>query len=199
MNKLAKTKYGIHFLLENRWSPRSFREEIVEKEKLQRIFEAAQWSPSSVNEQPWSFIVGEKGSGTYDKIFDGLVDLNKRWAGSAPVLVVTLAKKHYSKNNQDNFHFMYDCGQAVAHLTFQAMHEGLYVHQMGGFYFDKIKGHFSIPEEFYIVTVVAIGYLGKPEILDDDLREREMTERSRKEISEIVFSEQFGNSWESVI
>lgn len=152
-----------------------------------------------MNEQPWSFIIGEKGSDTYDKIFDGLVDNNKRWAGKAPVLIVSLAKKHFSGNNHDNFHFMYDTGQAVAHLTFQAMHEGLYVHQMAGFRFDVIKNNFNIPEEFYIVTVIAIGYLGKPEMLDDDLREREMAERSRKEISEIIFSEQFGASWESII
>lgn len=199
MNKLAKTKFGIHFLLESRWSPRSFREDIVEKEKLQRIFEAAQWAPSAMNEQPWRFIIGEKGSGTYEKILDSLVDLNKRWAGMAPVLIVALAKKHYSQNNQDNFHFLYDCGQAVAYLTFQVMHEGLYVHQMAGFHFEMIKNQFSIPEEFYIVSVIAVGYIGKPDVLDDDLHEKEMADRSRNEISKMVFSEQFGNSWESII
>lgn len=199
MNKLAKTKYGIHFLLESRWSPRSFREEMVEKEKLQRILEAAQWSPSSMNEQPWRYIVGEKGNETYDKIFDSLADNNKRWAGKAPVLIVCLAKKYFSDRDRENFHFLYDAGQSAAHLTFQAMYEGLYVHQMGGFHFEKIKGYFNVPEEYYIVSVIAIGYLGKPELLEDDLREREMADRSRKDLSEMIFSEQFGSSWESVI
>jgi nitroreductase len=199
MNKLAKTKYGIHFLLESRWSPRSFREDTVEPEKLQRIFEAAQWSPSSMNEQPWRFIIGEKGSETYDKILDSLMDMNKRWAGKAPVLIVSLAKENFTYNNHGNFHFLYDAGQAVAHMTFQAMHEGLYVHQMGGYHFEKIKLHFDIPEEYYIVTVIAIGYVGKPEMLDDDLREREMTDRTRKELSGTVFSGNFGNPWDQVI
>ncbi|MFH0867545.1 MAG: nitroreductase family protein [Bacteroidota bacterium] len=199
MNKLAKTKFGIHFLLESRWSPRSFREDKVEKEKLQRIFEAAQWSPSSWNEQPWRFIIGEKGSDTYERILSSLADFNKRWAGSAPVLIVCLSKKIFSENHHENFHFLYDAGQSVAHLTFQAMHEGLYVHQMAGFHFEIIKNQFNIPEEFYIVTVIAVGYVGKPDILDDDLRENEMADRSRKEIPEIVFSGQFGNSWEPII
>jgi nitroreductase len=196
MSKLAKTKYGIHFLLESRWSPRSFRDDAVEKEKLQRIFEAAQWSPSCSNEQPWRFIVGEKGNETYNKIFESLTDGNKRWAGNAPVLIVSFSKKYFERNHKDNFHFMYDTGQSVAHLTFQAMHEGLYVHQMAGFHFEKIKGYFNVPEEYYIVSVIALGYLGKPESLEEDLKVREMEERSRKETKEIIFSGTFGNSWE---
>ena len=199
MNKLAKTRYGIHFLLESRWSPRSFREDTVETEKLQRIFEAAQWSPSAMNEQPWRFIVGEKGSETYDKILDSLTDLNKRWAYNAPVLIVSLAKENFTYNNHGNFHFLYDTGQAVAHMTFQAMHEGLYLHQMAGYHFEKIKSHFDIPEEYFIVTVIAVGYVGRPEILDDDLREREMADRTRKEMPEIIFSGNFGNSWDPII
>jgi nitroreductase len=196
MNKLAKTKYGIHPLLENRWSPRAFREDSVEKEKLERIFEAAQWSPSSMNEQPWRFIIGEKGTETYNKIFDSLVDANKRWAKNAPVLLVSIAQKQFTYNNKENLHFLYDTGQAVAHLTFQAMHEGLYVHQMAGFHFEKIKQYFNVPEDYNVVTVIAIGYLGSPDILEDDLKERENMERVRKEFNEIVFTDFFGNSWE---
>jgi len=196
MNKLAKTKYGIHFLLESRWSPRAFREDAVEKDKLQRIVEAAQWSPSSINEQPWRFILGEKGNETYDKIFEGLAESNKRWAKNAPVLMVSLSKKYFSHKQAENFHFMYDTGQSVAHMTFQAMHEGLYVHQMGGFNFEVIKNNFNVPEEYYIVSVIAVGYLGRPEILDDDLKEREMADRVRKDLSEIIFAGNFGKSWE---
>jgi nitroreductase len=196
MSKLAKTKYGIHFLLESRWSPRAFREDAVEKDKLQRILEAAQWAPSSINNQPWRYIVGEKGNDTWDKIFDSLMDNNKRWAKHVPVLIVSLSKKHYEHNGNDNFHFMYDTGQSVAHMTFQAMYEGLYVHQMGGFHFEMLKNHFSIPEEYYIVSVIAVGYLGKPDILDEDQQERERAGRERKDISEIAFTGSFGNPWE---
>jgi nitroreductase len=195
MSKQAKTKYGIHFLLESRWSPRSFRDDGVEKEKLQRIFEAAQWAPSSMNEQPWKFIVGEKGTDSYNKIFESLLDMNKRWAKNAPVLIVSLAKKNFTRDGRENFHFLYDTGQAVAHLTFQATHEGLYAHQMGGFNFEVLKYNFTIPEEFYIVTVIALGYLGKPEILDDDLKSRELADRERKDIGEIFYVDRFGNSW----
>jgi len=195
MSKLAKTKYGIHFFLESRWSPLSFREDAVEKEKLQRIFEAARWSPSAYNEQPWRFIVGEKGRETYNKILNSLVDMNIRWAKNAPVLIVSLAKKNFNHNNRENIHSIYDVGQSVAYMTIQAMHEGLYTHQMAGFHFEMIKNHFNIPDEFYIVTVIAIGYLGKSDILDKDLKIRELADRERKDIGEIFYTDRFGNAW----
>ena len=195
MNKLAKTKYGIHFLLESRWSPRAFRENSIENEKLQRMFEAVQWAPSAMNEQPWKFIVGEKGTDSYNKIFESLVDMNKRWAKNAPVLIVSLAKKNFTHDGRDNFHFLYDTGQAVANMVFQATYEGLFAHQMGGFNFETLKYNFNIPEEFYIVTVIAVGYLGKPESLDDDMRNRELAERARKDVSEIFYVDHFGKSW----
>ena len=196
MNKLAKTKYGMHFLLESRWSPRAFREEAIEKEKLYRILEAATWAPSSYNEQPWRFIVGEKGNETYDKILNSLLDGNMLWAKQAPVLMVCMAKKHFSQKETENFHFMYDAGQAVAHLSIQALQDGVYAHQMAGFHFEKLKIHFNIPEEYYIMTVIALGYLGKPDILDENLKEIEMKDRERKPLSEIVYTEEFGKSWD---
>ena len=195
MNKLAKTKYGIHPLLEKRWSPRAFREDAVEKEKLQRIFEAAQWSPSCMNEQSWRFIVGEKGNETYNKIFDSLTENNQRWVKHVPVLIVSLAKKYFERNGKENLYFMYDTGQSVAHLTFQAMHEGLYVHQMGGFNHEKIKNYFNVPEEYDVMSVIAIGYIANPDILDEDIKLRELEERERKDLSEIVFTESFGKAW----
>lgn len=197
MSKKAKTLFLIHPLLEERWSPRAFRDEPIDTEKLMRLFEAARWSPSAFNEQPWRYIVGVKNAGeTYEKILSGLREANKEWASGAPVLVVCLAKKSYSQNQQDNFHFLYDAGQSVAHLTFQAMHEGVYVHQMAGFYFEKIVAEFKVPDEYYVATVIAMGFLGNPEQLSEELQKRELAERGRKPFSEILFSDEFGKSFE---
>ena len=192
MNKPAKTKYGIHPLLESRWSPRFFSEKIVEKEKLQRIFEAAQWSPSCSNEQPWRFILGEKGTDTYDKIFNGLTDGNKVWANLAAVLVISIAKKHFTGSERTNFHCLYDTGQSAAHLTFQATHEGLFVHQMAGFHAGIMRESFNIPDEFEVVSAIAIGYPGNPDIINEDEKQRAMAERKRRDLNETVFSGSFG-------
>jgi nitroreductase len=57
MNKPAVTHYPIHDLLRNRWSPRAFTNQPVAADHLLSLFEAARWSPSSGNLQPWAFIV----------------------------------------------------------------------------------------------------------------------------------------------
>ncbi|MBM3403324.1 MAG: hypothetical protein FJY10_00320 [Bacteroidetes bacterium] len=60
MDKPAVTRYDIHELLKKRWSPRAFDERPIEATILQRLFEAARWAPSAMNEQPWRFILGCK-------------------------------------------------------------------------------------------------------------------------------------------
>lgn len=193
MSKKAKTIYGILPLLEKRWSPRAFYNVDIEKEKMKRIIEASRWSPSSMNEQPWNYILGIRGENkTYEKILETLIDFNKQWAKNAHVLIIACGKKHFSKKNEPNPTYLYDVGQSVAHMSIQAMHEGVYVHQMGGFFADKARELFGIPEEFDPITVLAMGYIGSPDMLSDELKEREIQERNRKDFSEFIFEDKFG-------
>ena len=64
--KTAVTSLPINEVLQERWSPRAFNGQMIATDILQRMFEAARWSPSASNEQPWRFIVGIKGDGTYE-------------------------------------------------------------------------------------------------------------------------------------
>lgn len=189
--KTAKTRYEIHPIIKQRWSPRSYTGKPVPVESLQKIFEAARWAPSSFNEQPWRFIVGSKGDGTWEKIFNTLVAFNQQWAGSAPVLALAFGKKTTTRNNKPNPVFQYDVGQSVAYLTLQAMHEGLFVHQMGGFNAGEAAQVFNIPDDYQVLTAFTIGYLGSPNMLDENLAEMETTERQRLEPEKIVFQDSF--------
>lgn len=185
----------LHELIEKRYSTRAFSDKKIDEEKIIALFEAARWSPSSMNEQPWRFIVGVKGEGdTYNKIYESLMELNQIWAKNAPVLILTIAKNNYERNNNRNVHAEYDLGQAVAHLTFQASALNLYVHQMGGFNPEKAKELFKIPEDYKAVSVSAIGYLGDIEKLPETLKSREKAKRHRKDLSELVFDESFGHT-----
>ncbi len=194
MDKPAKTNFDIHPLLKERWSPRSFTGQMVDKETLQRIFEAARWTPSSSNDQPWRFIVGTKGDKTWDMIMETLVEFNQKWAKLAPVLALSIGKKISDKNGRPSRTFIYDVGQSVAHITFQAMHEGLFVHQMGGFSAQKAAEIFNIPEDYQAITAFAIGHKGSPDLLDEDFAEMEKSERKRHPLKVLVFSEKFGNT-----
>ncbi|MBK9291918.1 MAG: nitroreductase family protein [Bacteroidetes bacterium] len=193
--KQAQTRHEVMPLIARRWSPRAFDGREVEKAQLQRIFEAARWSPSSSNEQPWRFIVGFKGDDTYQKIFSTLVEFNQLWAGTAPVLFLAVAKTSSSKNpGRENKSAVYDLGQAMAYLTLQAMHEGLYVHQMGGFDTEKAAALFELPSDYKVVTANSLGHLGDPEVLHPNLKAMETSPRERKPLDQLVFSGAFGQA-----
>ncbi len=185
----------LHELIEKRYSPRAFSDKKIEEEKIISLLEAARWSPSSMNEQPWRFIVGIKGEGaTYNKIYESLMEPNQVWAKNAPVFILTIAKNNYDRNNNSNTHAEYDLGQAIANLTFQATALNLYVHQMGGFNPEKAKELFNIPEGYRPMSVSAVGYLGSAEKLPETLQAREKAKRRRKDLSELVFDESFGHT-----
>lgn len=199
MKKPAVTALNIHPIIRERWSPRSFRHQPVELNKLQRIFESARWAPSGFNEQPWRFIVGLRGDETWLKLHEAMVAFNQKWAKDAAVLILILTKKTLSKNGKPNTSFQYDAGQAAAYLTFQAMEEGLRVHQMGGFSREQTSSLFYIPEDFEPQTMMAIGYQDEPEKLDPDFEEMEKAPRERKPLSELVFTGAFGKTFSELI
>ena len=75
----------------------------------------------------------------------------------------------------------------------QATALGLYVHQAGGLNEEAVQKAFSIPDGYAPVDIIAIGYLGDPEILSDDLQKQERAPRERKPLEQFVFSERWGN------
>jgi nitroreductase len=191
--KFAKTLYPVNDLSRIRWSPRAFSEKPVEKDKIRSILEAARWSPSAGNEQPWRFMIGFRDDETWKKIFETLDHGNKIWVKSVPVLILSIGKKVFSRRNTPYAHFQYDTGQSVAHLTFEATHLGLHVHQMGGFDPETAVREFEIPPDHQPLTVIAVGYITDPGVLPPELQERELAERSRKDFGELVFSGTFGH------
>jgi nitroreductase len=179
---------ALHPLLRDRWSPRAFADRPVDSATLGSLLEAARWSPSSYNEQPWSFIVARRGDPEFARVLRCLVPGNQVWARSAAVLLIALARMHFARNGEPNWHALYDLGQAAAHLTFQASSMGLVVHQMAGIDRDCIRAEFRLPDGLEPATAIAIGYLGDPQSLPEPLREREGLPRERKSLEEMVFS-----------
>lgn len=198
MQKLAETEHQIHNLLKERWSPRAFSSQSVETDKLLSLFEAARWSPSGGNSQPWYFIVVcQEQAETHQKLVETLIGRNPIWAKNAPVLVVAVAKLNLERPAATRYSY-YDLGQSIAHLTIQASDLGLHVHQMAGFDNQKIRELFEIPEGYEPVTVSAIGYFGNPEELPDGMREQELATRSRKPLNEFVFGEYWGQPYQAL-
>lgn len=191
LRKPADASHPIHDLISERWSPRTFAERPVEREKLYSLFEAARWAASAGNQQPWYFVFGTKdNSENHARLVATLWDRNTLWAQYAPVLILVVARL-YDRPGKEQTSF-YDVGMAVGSLVTQAVDLGLVTHQMGGFDPDKARETLDIPEGYQPLTMIALGYLGTPDVLPDDLRERELAPRSRKPLEEFVFE----GSWE---
>jgi len=190
--KQPATDYPVHPVIASRWSPRAYDSKPIEKEKLQRIFEAARWTASSNNLQPWYFLVGLKGDEVYQKITATLVEFNQMWAINAPMLVLAIAKTTNSGGDQ-NRSFSYDLGQAVTTLSLQAISEGIYTHQMGGFDATSAELAFEIPGEYKVLVAFTLGYLGDAGMLHPNLQKLELSPRSRRPVAETVFTGSFGH------
>ena len=191
----ASAERQLHDLLRRRWSPRAFAERPVDPTKIRSVLEAARWAPSSANQQPWSFVVATQEDGAaHERLLGILLEGNVRWARNAPVLILVVARLYTDRDGRPSQRSLYDAGLAVANLTTQATALGLVVHQMGGFYADKAREEFTIPDGYEPAVVLALGYLGNPETLPEDLRTRETALRTRKPLEEFVFSGRWGHT-----
>lgn len=187
--KHAPTVEGVLPTIHARWSSRAFSDKPVSDADLHRIFEAARWTASAYNEQPWRYIAGRKGTETYQAIYDSLIGFNQEWAGRAPVLILGIASSKFSHNGTDNACALYDLGAATSQLTLQAAALGLTSHQMAGFDRDKARKSLGIPEDYKLGIVTALGYQGDLAALTNErLLAMETSPRQRKPLGEIVFS-----------
>ena len=179
-------QFSVMDVLEQRWSPRAFdRDEVLDENRLGPAFEAARWSPSSGNSQPWTFMVGFRGDDVFQTIVGTMASGNQVWAEHAGAVVANIASVVDAEGNPQP-HAVYDLGQAVAHFSVQATAEGLMVHQMSGFDAQTLGRELELDSSQRVVTLMAIGSMGDPAELPEKLQLREAQPRSRKSLSEIV-------------
>lgn len=184
--KIAKTDHPVLDVIKNRWSPRAFTAEIISQEKLNSLFEAARWAASSGNEQPWEYYYAIKNTDGWDKLFDCLDEGNKLWVKNTTLLIAAVTNTKFKRNGKTNGTAEHDLGLANAHLFLQAVELGFYLHGMAGFYPEKVKEVLGLTDDQKVVCMIAGGYLGDPEMLDEKNKNSETTPRQRKPINEFV-------------
>ena len=189
--KLAHNNHPIMDLMRRRWSGRAFDSRPLPHSTLAAILEAARWAPSSGNSQPWRFIVLDGRDAAARADGEALLADGNAWAKRAPVLLIGVAREVNDKG-APTVHGGHDLGLATQNLMLQAFALGLTVHAMGGFSREEARRRFSIPTGFAPLTMLAIGYPGDPEMLDEKHRAQETTERTRKPLGEIAFD----GAWE---
>ncbi|TVP56103.1 MAG: nitroreductase [Gemmatimonadales bacterium] len=175
--------------IQNRWSPRAFSSRPVPRDLTRRLLEAARWAPSSFNEQPWRFLVGDSESPAFRETLRDLLMDGNAWARRAPVLMLSAWRSRLTKNDKANRVALRDLGAAEENLFLQAVSQGLVAHQMGGFSVpaaEALLREQGLGPEFEVGVMTAIGFPGDLDDLDGSLRERELKPRKRKPLSEIA-------------
>jgi nitroreductase len=189
-SQIRKADYPIERLLLDRWSPRAMSGEEISQEELMRLFEAARWAPSSFNAQQWRALYARRGMEHWQTFFDLLVEGNKTWAKHAAVLVVFISRKMFDYNDEPSITHSYDTGAAWENFALQGFRQGLVVHGMEGFDYERARRELRIPGEFQVEAMAAVGKPGPKELLPEKLRERE-SPNDRRKLSESVFEGPF--------
>jgi nitroreductase len=163
----------VNALFTDRWSPRSFKPDPIPPNQVQGLFEAARWSPSCFNVQPWYFLYTT--SAEDRAVFlDLLVEKNQLWAKDAPLLVFVLCKRNFTHNGKPNRHAVFDAGAAWMSLALQARMLGLYAHGMAGFKYDEVFDVLRVPRaEYDVIAAVAVGYRNDEAALHEDFQSQE--------------------------
>ncbi|MGY1845819.1 nitroreductase family protein [Blastococcus sp. SYSU DS1021] len=177
--KTAVTAVPLHPLLAGRWSSRALdaAHELTDAQ-LTALLEAARWAPSANNSQPWRFAVARRGTAEFAAVQDALASGNRVWAHASSALVVVAAETA-GPDGAPRPWAVYDTGQAVAHLTVQAEHEGLAVHQLGGFDRERVAALLDLPTAVVPLVVLALGRRDAEAELPDALAARERAARER--------------------
>jgi len=178
-------EFAIDSLFIRRWSPRAFDPTPIPENVLKSLFEAARWSMSCFNEQPWLFLYATSSEDL--KIYRSVLgEFNQKWTATAPVVGFIFARRRFALNDKPNHWALFDCGAAWMAMTMQARMLGLYTHGMAGFDQNKAYSALGILEKDYqVVCAFAIGMYGDRESLPEDMKKNEFP-GLRKPLEEIA-------------
>ena len=139
----------------------------VEREKLERILEAARLAPSACNAQPWRFVVVDQPdlAKQVGKATAGL-GMNK-FAKDAPVHILIVEESmnitsFLGSKIKDKYFPLIDIGIAAAHISLAAEAEGLGSCILGWLDEKQVKQLVRIPAGKRLLLDICIGYPVKP-------------------------------------
>ncbi|ABP53069.1 nitroreductase [Salinispora tropica] len=120
------------------------------------LLEAARWTTSRWNRQPWRFLVGRKGDRTFHELHRALTPTNRTTARGAGTLILALRQTRSVEGGPlDGTE--YELGLAVARLSVQARATGWRIAQLGGFRRRPLMAAFEVPADFEPFVILAVG------------------------------------------
>ncbi|MGA4550844.1 nitroreductase family protein [Methylorubrum aminovorans] len=180
--------HAIEPIFAERWSPRAFTGEAVPEAELFRMFEAARWSPSAYNSQPWRFLYALRGTPDWDTFFDLLVPGNQKWAKDTGALVILVSNSRMKVGDEfkPSASHSLDAGAASLAFALQANRQGWHVHGMGGFDKERAVTVLNVPEHHRVEAAYAVGRATPWAELTEEQRAKERA-NARRPITDFAF------------
>ncbi|HQP91851.1 MAG TPA: nitroreductase family protein, partial [Candidatus Omnitrophota bacterium] len=152
-------------LIKNRQSVRSYTQEPVARELIEKCIEAARLAPSACNSQPWYFVIvdsPELKNKLAEKIFTGAFSMNA-FAKNAPVIIAVVSEKvpfltKLGGMIRNTAYYLMDVAIATEHLVLEAEELGLGTCWIGWFNEKECKKILHIPRDRKIDCVITLGY-----------------------------------------
>jgi nitroreductase len=155
---------------------RAYQAKAVRPEIVERIVEAGRLTASSMNIQPWHFIVVENPE-TLRQL--GTLVRTGPYIAQAPLaIVVAIEKTKFAVS---------DASRAIQSMILTAWSEGVGSNWVGFLELDNVKPLLGIPEHLDVLAVVPFGYPAK-EVGGEG-------KKKRKSLSEVAHRERFGEPY----
>jgi nitroreductase len=151
---------------------RDYDDKAVPPEIVRRIAEAGRLTGSSMNRQPWNFIVVQNRDSL--RKLGALAKTGPYIADAALVIVVAIQRTPFSVS---------DGSRAIQSMMLTAWSEGVGSNWVGFMGMNEVKPLLRIPDELDVLAIVPFGYPAKPV---------GKGKKKRKPLSEIAHLESFG-------
>jgi nitroreductase len=152
---------------------REYRDQALPEEVIRRIAEAAHLTASSMNSQPWHFVVVRNRETLREQ--GGLIRTGRYVADAAAAVVVAYeSKSPYGVS---------DCSRAIQSMMLTAWADGVGSNWAGFGGLKSVGKKVGLPDTYEVLAVVPFGY---------PKRALGRGKKKRKPLAEVVSSEQFG-------
>lgn len=155
---------------------REYQDRTIPDEVLDRIVEAGHLSASSMNLQPWHFVVVRGRRSLRD--LGGLVRTGPYIAGAAAAIVVA--------HERESRFGVSDCSRAVQSMMLAAWADGVGSNWAGFGGLEQVREHVGLPDSYDVLAVIPLGYPARPV---------GKGRKKRKPLGEVASAERYGTPY----
>jgi nitroreductase len=155
---------------------REYQDRQIPDDVLDRIVEAGHLTASSMNLQPWHFVVVRDRKGL--KELSGLLRTGRYTAGAAAAIVVA--------REQESRFGVSDASRAIQSMILAAWADGVGSNWAGFGGLEGVRQHVGLPDSYDVLAVVPLGY---------PARELGKGRKKRKPLGEVASRERYGTPY----